>query len=199
MCASELTDRSANPNQRPSRNSLNPCFVESRSGTRESEPASWPYTSAWTRCVCRIRGRSRARYAATSPKAIGSTSARRRMASSGTSACPELSRELPGARLVLVEHEEAHLPPALAQIREELQQVRLRAGDARDLLGVEHDAVLHEIPAASRMPRAHDCTEWPSATRSRSLRPSAPRASGLSAASARTRSASAPGSQRVNR
>ena len=41
-CASEPTERSANPNQRPSRNSLKPCFVESRSGTRVTEPASCP-------------------------------------------------------------------------------------------------------------------------------------------------------------
>jgi hypothetical protein len=41
-CASELTERSANPNQRPSRNSLKPCFVDSRNGTRATEPASCP-------------------------------------------------------------------------------------------------------------------------------------------------------------
>ena len=67
--------------------------------------------------------------------------------------------ELPGAGLVLVEHEEAHIPAALAQIGEKLQEVGLGAGDARDLLGVEDDSVGHDTPAASRMPRAHDCTE----------------------------------------
>ena len=55
------------------------------------------------------------------------------------------------------------------------------------------------IPAASRMPRAHDCTEWP---RCDALaQPLAERGPlvRLSAASARIRSASAPGSQRAKR
>ena len=107
--------------------------------------------------------------------------------------------ELPRAGLVLVEHEEPHVPAARAQIGQELQEVRLRAGDARDLLGVEDDAVGHAIPAASRMPRAHDCTEWLAATRARSVCPRAALSSGLMAASARMRSASEPGSQRVKR
>ena len=67
--------------------------------------------------------------------------------------------ELPRSRLVLVQHEEADVPAALAEIRQELKQVRLRARDARDLLRMEYDAVSHAMPAASRMPRAHDCTE----------------------------------------
>ena len=75
--------------------------------------------------------------------------------------------------------------------------MRLRAGDAGDLLGVEHDALSHRtIPAASRMPRAHDCTECAASTRSRSRRPSAARSSGLAPASAPIRSASARGSCR---
>ena len=36
---------------------LKPCFVEKRTGTRTAAPASSPYASAWTRCVCRIAGR----------------------------------------------------------------------------------------------------------------------------------------------
>ena len=67
--------------------------------------------------------------------------------------------ELPRPGLVLVEHEEANVPAALAQVGKQLQEMRLRAGDARDLLRMQHDAVHHESPAASRMPRAHDCTE----------------------------------------
>ena len=107
----------------------------------------------------RIRGRTRARYAVdlaerdridvrAQPDVVERDAAR-----------AERVGELPRAGLVLVEHEEADVPAALAQVGEELQEVRLRAGDARDLLGVEHDAVHHESPAASRMPRAHDCTE----------------------------------------
>ncbi len=46
-----------------SRNSLKPCFVEKRIGTCASVPARSPYTSACTRCVCRIVGRVRTRYA----------------------------------------------------------------------------------------------------------------------------------------
>ena len=66
--------------------------------------------------------------------------------------------ELPRAGLVLVEHEEAHVPAALAQIGQELQKVRLRAGDARDLLGVEDDAVGHDDPRGvedATRPRLH--------------------------------------------
>src|SRR5205823_2815653 len=65
-------------------NSLNPCFVEIRTGTLASVPAICPYASACTRWVCRISGRWRARYPASRTKARGSTSARSRMASSGT-------------------------------------------------------------------------------------------------------------------
>ncbi len=106
---------------------------------------------------------------------------------------PQRVGELPGAGLVLVEHEEAHVPAALAQVGEELQEVRLRARDPGDLLRMEDDAVSHValIPAASRMPRAHDCTEWRSATRSRRRCPSAARSWALAARSPRTRSASA--------
>ncbi len=68
-------------------------------------------------------------------------------------------RELPGARLVLVEHEEAHVPAARTQVGEELEEVRLGARDAGDLLRVEDDAVGQGRPAASAMPRAHVCTE----------------------------------------
>ena len=53
----------------------------------------------------------------------------------------------------------------------------LRAGYARHLLRVEDDAVPHDRPAAPRVPRAHDSTECPAATRSRSRRPMAARSS----------------------
>ena len=54
----------------------------------------------------------------------------------------ELARELPGAGLVLVEHEHPDVPAAVAQAREEREQVRLRAGDPGHLLHVE-DQVAH--------------------------------------------------------
>ena len=62
----------------------------------------------------------------------------------------ELARELPCARLVLVEHQELDVPPALAEIGEELEQVRLRAGDARDLLDVEDEPVAAHLPRPRR-------------------------------------------------
>jgi hypothetical protein len=43
-----------------------------------------------------------------------------------------------------VEHEEADVPAALTQVGKELEEVRLGTGDARDLLGVEYDALRHE-------------------------------------------------------
>ena len=49
-------------------------------------------------------------------------------------ACAQPQRELPRAGLALVEHEEADVPAAIAKIRQNLEEVRLRAGDARDLL-----------------------------------------------------------------
>ena len=73
-------------------------------------------------------------------------------------ACAQRVGELPRAGLVLVEHEEPHVPAALAEIRQELQEVRLRAGDARDLLGVEDDAVGHAIASGvedATRPRLH--------------------------------------------
>ena len=81
------------------------------------------------------------------------------MSSSGTSPGTQLVGEFPRSGLVFVEHEEPDVPPTFPEVGEQLQQMRLRARDAGDLLRVEDDAVLHEIPAASRMPRAHDCTE----------------------------------------
>ena len=59
----------------------------------------------------------------------------------------ELAGELPGTRLVLVQHQEPDVPAALAEIGQELEEVRLRPGDAGDLLGVQDD-VAHASPAA---------------------------------------------------
>ncbi len=67
--------------------------------------------------------------------------------------------EVPRSRLVLVEHEEPDVPAPLSQVGQQLEQMGLGAGDPGDLLRVQDDAVDHEIPAASRTPRAHDRTE----------------------------------------
>ena len=80
----------------------------------------------------------------------------------GRRAASELPRELPRAGLVLVEHEEPDVPAALAKVGQELQQVRLRAGDARDLLGVEYDAVRHETTTSLRRRGCHAPTTAPS-------------------------------------
>ena len=69
----------------------------------------------------------------------------------------ELAREVPRAGLVLVEHEHAHVPPALGKPRQQREQVRLRAGDAGDLLEVQDlRAVRAHRRAASRI-RSAQC------------------------------------------
>ena len=145
--------------QAPFAELVEPVLRRQPNGMRASEPGELPVDVG----VDEVRvqdPRSRFRQGATtSPNAIGSTSALRRMSSSGTPRARELLGELPGARLVLVEHEEAHVPAARTQVGEELEEVRLRARDAGDLLRVEDDAVDQGRPAASMMPRAHVCTE----------------------------------------
>ena len=159
-CARLATARSARPKYGASRNSLKPCFVEKRTGTRATVPASRPYASACTRCVCRIAGRMRTRYATSRTNAIGSTSARSGIASSGTPRAGERAREVPRAGLVLVQHQHADVPAALAQPRQQREQVRLRAGDAGDLLQVEDGAALHRSPTVASTPSAQCSTEW---------------------------------------
>ena len=58
--------------------------------------------------------------------------------------------ELPRARLALVQKAEARVPAALAQTGQQRQQMRLRAGDARDLPDVE------DVPLTGS-PSDHDC------------------------------------------
>ena len=57
----------------------------------------------------------------------------------GHAAGLERAGELPRPRLVLVQHQEADRPAALHERRQQLEQVRLRARDAGDLLGVQDD------------------------------------------------------------
>ncbi len=103
----------------------------------------------------------------------------------------QLTREVPGPGLVLVQHQEAHVPTALLQLRQQRQQMRLRAGDAGDLLQVEDVHV-----AAARMPSAQVSTECLRATRSRKVRPISARSAALSAANQRSRSARLSGDSR---
>jgi hypothetical protein len=51
-----------------------------------------------------------------------------------------------------VEHEEADVPAALAQVGEQLQEMSLRAGDARNLLRVE------TMPSITGAPPREDAT-----------------------------------------
>ena len=56
----------------------------------------------------------------------------------GNPARLECARELPGPRLLLVQHQEADVPAALHERRQQLEQVRLGTRDAGDLLDVEN-------------------------------------------------------------
>ncbi len=64
----------------------------------------------------------------------------------GHAAGLERAGELPGAGLLLVQHQETDVPAALHERRQELEQVRLGARDAGDLLDVEDG----HRPATSR-------------------------------------------------
>ena len=93
--------------------------------------------------MCRISGRCRARYAASRTNATGSTSRAERDRVERHAARLERAREVPGARLVLVQHQHPDVPAALAQPRQQREQVRLGAGDAGDLLEVENASRRH--------------------------------------------------------
>src|SRR5262249_2656083 len=60
-----------------------------------------------------------------------------RDAADGHASRLELARELPRAGLLLVQHQEVDVPAALLQVRQQLQQVRLGAGDPGHLLHVQ--------------------------------------------------------------
>src|SRR2546430_13091554 len=53
--------------------------------------------------------------------------------------------------LVLVEHEEPHVPPALAQPRQQREEVRLGAGDTRDLLQMRSEEHTSELQSQSNL------------------------------------------------
>ena len=63
--------------------------------------------------------------------------------------------ELPRARLVLVQHQEADVPAALDERRQQREQVCLRAGDAGDLGQVEDEWLLHREPTRVTTRSAH--------------------------------------------
>ena len=85
--------------------------------------------------------------------------------------------EVPGARLVLVQHQHAHVPAALAQARQQREQVRLRAGDARDLLQMEDGSALHRRPTVASTASAQCSTEWLAPRRARAAPVGAARSS----------------------
>src|SRR3954454_20530398 len=93
---------------------------------------------------------------------------------------------------MLVQHQEAHVPAALLQLRQQREQVRLGAGDAGDLLQVED---VHAA-AAAMTPSAHVSTGCERATRSGSVRPLSARAPPLNLANQRRRSSRLSGEPR---
>ena len=168
--ASPATRRSAAAKARRSRKALNPCFVLASTGTRATRPAVSPRKSAWTRCVWTICGADR-RIRRDEP--ADEDRRGRRVKAQLLDVHPALAeprRELRRPGLVLVEHREADVVPALAQRREEEQEVVLGAGDPGDLGDVE-DARAHRASSTTRS--AHTSTECSRTTVSRSARPTA--------------------------
>ncbi len=111
----------------------------------------------------------------------------------GNASRAKLVGELERTGLVLVQLQEADVPVALSEPRQEREQVRLRTRDARDLREVE-DRRSHRV--SSRMPFAHDSTECSRATVACRVRPSAARSSAERSANAAIRAASSAGSSR---
>ena len=107
----------------------------------------------------------------------------------------QLSRKVPGTRLVLMQHQEADVPAPLLQSREQRQQVRFRARDPGHLLQVQHGAALAHR-AAARTPSAQVPTECRCATRLRNVCPISARSPSSSAANQRRRSARLSGESR---
>ena len=71
----------------------------------------------------------------------------------------ERGREIPRAGLVLVEHQHPHVPAAVAEPRQQRQEMRLGPGDAGDLLQVENDVTLHRRPTVATTASAQCSTE----------------------------------------
>src|SRR5581483_5850321 len=104
----------------------------------------------------------------------------------------ERPREVPRARLVLVQHQHPHVPPSLAQPGQQREQVRLRAGDARHFLEVEDEAALHRRSTVAMSSSAQCSTECRAATAARN-------SGRRRRSSARSRSARLSGSSGENR
>jgi hypothetical protein len=64
-------------------------------------------------------------------------------------AAAQCVREIVRSGLVLVQLEQAHVPAALPQARQQREQVRLRAGDAGDLRQVQDGAARHRASSSS--------------------------------------------------
>ena len=136
--------------------------------------------------------------AASSPNAIGSTSARSRIVVERHAARPQLAANshAPGSSSWSIRNRTSQ--PRSRKPREKEEQVRLRPRDPRDLLRRAGRAVT-VTRSQHRAPRPTTRPSGRAATRSRSSPPIAARSAGSSAASASIRSASAPGSSRSNR
>ena len=117
--------------------------------------------------MCRISGRERARYAATRANANWVDVCAQTDHVDGNASRAKLVGELERTGLVLVQLQEADVPVALSEPRQQREQVRLRPRDARDLREVE-DRRSHRV--SSRMPFAHDSTECSRATVACSVR-----------------------------
>ena len=161
-CASEPTERSANPNQRPSRNSLKPCFVESRSGTRVDRAGELAVDVRVDEVrvqdpradAAEVARRPRRTRSGRRPRAAGCRRAGRR-----ARAAPRANSQAPGS--------------SSWSMRKRMSQPRSRRSGrswSRCASEPEMPATfwvwsttpsVTTSPAASRMPRAHDSTEWP--------------------------------------
>ena len=181
-CARLATVRSPSANARPSRNSLKPCFVENRTGTRASRPGHLPVGVGMDEVRVQDLGPVAGEIAAE----VRRTRSGRRRAGAGSRRAGRPGRvertgEVPCTGLVLVQHQHPDVPAALAQPREQREQVRLGAGDAGDLLQVE-DSGQPNLPLHATQGQSWDCpclrrrlTRPPPAPRRPTTRPSARR------------------------
>ena len=139
-----------------SRNGLNPCFVLASTGTRASRPAG-ARGSRRGRGGCGGSPAASRRISRDEParRSDGAVAAVQAQLLDRHAAARGAARELRRARLVLVEHDEADVAPALAQRGQQEEQVLLGAGDPGDLRDVE-DARAHRASSTTRSRPAVD-------------------------------------------
>ena len=92
---------------------MKPCFVEKRTGTPASAAGELPVGVGVDEMRVQDPRPSAREVAGEPQERDGSTSARSGIASSGTPRRLELAGEVPGARLVLVQHQHPDVPAAL--------------------------------------------------------------------------------------